>query len=55
MPVQSGSNDVLDNMNREYTAEEFNEVADFLKSEMPHMIIATDLICGFPTETDAQH
>jgi threonylcarbamoyladenosine tRNA methylthiotransferase CDKAL1 len=55
VPVQSGSNEVLDQMNREYTAEEFYEVHDFLKSEMPHMIVATDLICGFPTETDEQH
>jgi threonylcarbamoyladenosine tRNA methylthiotransferase CDKAL1 len=55
VPVQSGSNDVLDKMNREYTVEEFNEVADFLKSEMPHMIIATDIICGFPSENAEHH
>jgi threonylcarbamoyladenosine tRNA methylthiotransferase CDKAL1 len=54
VPVQSGSNDVLDKMNREYTVEEFNEVCDFLKDEMPTMTLATDIICGFPTE-DANH
>lgn len=55
MPVQSGSNDVLDKMNREYTVEEFNEVCDFLKGEMPTMILATDIICGFPTEEPQHH
>jgi threonylcarbamoyladenosine tRNA methylthiotransferase CDKAL1 len=42
-------------MNREYTVEEFNEVADFLKGEMPHMTLATDIICGFPTENAEHH
>ena len=42
-------------MNREYTVEEFNEVCDFLKAEMPHMTLATDIICGFPTESAAHH
>jgi len=55
VPVQSGSNDVLDKMNREYTVEEFNEVCDFLKGEMPHMTLATDIICGFPTESEEHH
>ena len=55
VPVQSGSNDVLDKMNREYTVEEFNEVCDFLKEEMPTMTLATDIICGFPTEAAEHH
>jgi len=55
VPVQSGSNDVLDKMNREYTAEEFNEVCDFLREEMPTMTLATDIICGFPTESTEHH
>ena len=42
-------------MNREYTVEEFNEVCDFLKAEMPHMTLATDIICGFPTESAEHH
>ena len=50
VPVQSGSNPVLDKMNREYTVEEFKEVCDFLKDEMPTMALATDIICGFQTE-----
>lgn len=55
VPVQSGSNDVLDKMNREYTVEEFNEVCDFLKENVPHMTLATDIICGFPTEEAPHH
>ena len=55
VPVQSGSNSILDKMNREYTSEEFNEVCDFLKEEMPTMTLATDIICGFPTETAEDH
>jgi len=55
VPVQSGSNPVLDKMNREYTAEEFNEVCDFLTEHVPNMIIATDIICGFPTESEQGH
>lgn len=55
VPVQSGSNPVLDKMNREYTVEEFNEVCDFLIKHVEHMTLATDIICGFPTETEAHH
>ena len=39
-------------MNREYLIEEFEEVCDFLIQNVPDMTIATDIICGFPTETD---
>eukprot|EP00743_Colponemidia_sp_Colp-15_P005396 GILK01005798.1.p1 GENE.GILK01005798.1~~GILK01005798.1.p1 ORF type:complete len:585 (+),score=92.25 GILK01005798.1:72-1757(+) len=52
IPVQSGSNDVLLKMNREYTREEFCQVADFLKAHVPDVCVATDIICGFPTETN---
>lgn len=55
VPVQCGSNPVLDKMNREYTVEEFSEVADFLIENVPNMIVATDIICGFPTEDEKHH
>lgn len=42
-------------MNREYSIEEFNKVADFLMENVPNMIVATDIICGFPTETEKDH
>lgn len=52
VPVQSGSNPVLDKMNREYTVEDFMQVCDFLKDHVPDMTLATDIICGFPTELE---
>lgn len=55
VPVQSGSNKVLDKMNREYGIEEFMEVCDFLLEYIPDITLATDIICGFPTETDEDY
>ncbi|CDI97183.1 CDK5 regulatory subunit associated protein [Echinococcus multilocularis] len=57
IPVQSGSNAVLNSMRREYTIEEFQKVVDFLEKEVKSvdgdkMTVATDVICGFPTETE---
>eukprot|EP01025_Chloroclados_australasicus_P031033 TRINITY_DN3131_c0_g1_i1.p1 TRINITY_DN3131_c0_g1~~TRINITY_DN3131_c0_g1_i1.p1 ORF type:complete len:530 (+),score=31.12 TRINITY_DN3131_c0_g1_i1:150-1739(+) len=52
IPVQSGSNKVLLKMNREYTVEEFKHVADTLLARVPGLELATDIICGFPGETD---
>jgi threonylcarbamoyladenosine tRNA methylthiotransferase CDKAL1 len=51
IPVQSGSNAVLDKMLREYTIEEFNYLCDRFIEGVPNITIATDIICGFPTET----
>ncbi|GBG29429.1 Threonylcarbamoyladenosine tRNA methylthiotransferase [Hondaea fermentalgiana] len=52
MPVQSGSNAVLDAMRREYTVEEFERAADYMLKHVPGLTLATDIICGFPTETE---
>ncbi|XP_067928356.1 threonylcarbamoyladenosine tRNA methylthiotransferase-like [Watersipora subatra] len=52
VPVQAGSDNVLFDMKREYTVEDFRHVVDFLKKRVPRVNIATDLICGFPTETE---
>ncbi|XVF30081.1 hypothetical protein REPUB_Repub16aG0026300 [Reevesia pubescens] len=52
VPVQSGSDTVLTAMNREYTMSEFRTVVDTLTELVPGMQIATDIICGFPGETD---
>eukprot|EP00746_Dinoflagellata_sp_MGD_P069686 gnl/MRDRNA2_/MRDRNA2_28521_c0_seq1.p1 gnl/MRDRNA2_/MRDRNA2_28521_c0~~gnl/MRDRNA2_/MRDRNA2_28521_c0_seq1.p1 ORF type:complete len:555 (-),score=105.72 gnl/MRDRNA2_/MRDRNA2_28521_c0_seq1:37-1701(-) len=51
IPVQSGSDAVLDAMKREYTVADFCYVVDRLKSAIPDIFILTDIICGFPTET----
>ncbi|XP_052775774.1 threonylcarbamoyladenosine tRNA methylthiotransferase-like isoform X2 [Mya arenaria] len=53
VPVQSASDSVLMDMKREYCQADFRHVADYLKENVPGVNIATDLICGFPTETDA--
>ncbi|KAF9601447.1 hypothetical protein IFM89_020214 [Coptis chinensis] len=52
VPVQSGSDSILTAMNREYTVSEFRTVVDTLYRLVPGMQIATDIICGFPGETD---
>ncbi|KAL2329404.1 hypothetical protein Fmac_022831 [Flemingia macrophylla] len=52
VPVQSGSHTILSAMNREYTVSEFRTVVDTLTKLVPEMQIATDIICGFPGETD---
>ncbi len=52
VPVQSGSNTVLRAMNREYTREDFEEVCDTLIRLVPGLQLATDIICGFPGETE---
>ncbi|KAF6139393.1 hypothetical protein GIB67_026235 [Kingdonia uniflora] len=52
VPVQSGSDSVLTAMNREYTVGKFRTVVDTLYQLVPEMQIATDIICGFPGETE---
>lgn len=52
LPVQSGSNQILKKMNRKYTKEEYLEKIAKLKSLVPGISITTDIIVGFPGETD---
>lgn len=52
LPVQSGSSDVLRRMNRRYTAEKYLETVDYIYSRDPDFSLTTDLIVGFPDETD---
>ncbi|KAM4816735.1 threonylcarbamoyladenosine tRNA methylthiotransferase isoform X2 [Urocitellus parryii] len=52
IPVQSASDSVLMAMKREYCVADFRRVVDFLKEKVPGITIATDIICGFPGETD---
>ncbi|XP_055510780.1 threonylcarbamoyladenosine tRNA methylthiotransferase [Leucoraja erinacea] len=53
VPVQTGSDSVLMDMKREYCIADFKQVADFLRDRVPGITIATDIICGFPGETEA--
>jgi tRNA-2-methylthio-N6-dimethylallyladenosine synthase len=54
LPVQSGNNDVLDRMRRKVTREEYLERVKWLREIDPEMSLSTDLIVGFPGETDEQ-
>jgi MiaB-like tRNA modifying enzyme len=51
VPVQSGNNSVLKDMNRAYTVEGFRSVVESFRSEIPDVTVATDVICGFPKES----
>ena len=53
LPVQSGSDAVLARMRRRYTAGEYQRLVERLRSARPDLAITTDLIVGFPGETDA--
>lgn len=55
IPVQSGSDSILRSMKRHYSVEQFMTLVDDLRSSCPDVSIATDLICGFPGETDEDH
>jgi len=54
LPAQSGSDDVLKNMNRFYNVGDYKEIVEGVKKEIPKITIATDIIVGFPGETDEQ-
>ena len=55
LPVQSGSNRILKEMNRLHTREEYFELIDNIKRILPECSISVDLIAGFPTETEEDH
>ncbi|MGI6728133.1 MAG: tRNA (N6-isopentenyl adenosine(37)-C2)-methylthiotransferase MiaB [Anaerovoracaceae bacterium] len=52
LPVQSGSTQILKRMNRKYTKKEYLTIVDKLKKTVPDISITTDIIVGFPGETD---
>eukprot|EP00050_Salpingoeca_kvevrii_P021054 m.105724 g.105724 ORF g.105724 m.105724 type:complete len:379 (-) comp9157_c0_seq1:169-1305(-) len=54
IPIQSASDSVLERMKREYTQAEFCRVVDYFKEHVPGVTIATDIIAGFPGETDEE-
>ncbi len=55
LPVQSGSNTVLQRMLREYTAEHYLDLIGKMRAANPHMTISSDIIAGFPNETEEEH
>ena len=52
LPLQSGSDKVLKDMNRKYTQEKYLERVSKLREEIPEIAISTDIIVGYPTETE---
>ena len=52
LPVQCGSDRVLYEMNRRYTVEKYLEIVDYARAQSPDFGFSSDLIVGFPTETD---
>jgi tRNA-2-methylthio-N6-dimethylallyladenosine synthase len=55
LPVQSGSNRILKEMNRQHTREEYFELIDNIRKIIPDCGISQDMIVGFPTETEEDH
>ncbi len=54
LPVQSGSSRVLKAMNRGYTREQYLEKVRYARSVMPELVLTSDIIIGFPGETEAE-
>ena len=52
LPLQSGSDSVLRSMNRHYTAEQYYSLVEYMREKMPDIAITTDIIVGFPGESD---
>ena len=55
LPVQHGDNEILKRMNRGYTIEHFSELLAYVREKMPDIAVTTDIITGFPGETEDAH
>lgn len=55
VPVQAGDDEVLENMKRGYTADDYRRLVEKIRQRIPGVSIATDIIVGFPGESEAQY
>ena len=55
VPIQAGDDDILNAMRRGYTHQQYRELVERIRARIPGVSIATDIIVGFPGETDAQY
>jgi tRNA-2-methylthio-N6-dimethylallyladenosine synthase len=54
LPVQSGSDEILTAMRRSYTVAEYRQLISKIRAKIPEVALSTDVIVGFPSETEAQ-
>ena len=54
LSLQSGCDETLERMNRKYTIEEFQEIVERIRNNFDDSILTTDIIVGFPGETDEE-
>ena len=52
LPIQSGSDSILKRMNRKYTSSQYLDIVDYIRSKMPDVGITSDVMIGFPGETE---
>jgi tRNA-2-methylthio-N6-dimethylallyladenosine synthase len=55
LPLQSGNDRILDMMNRTYSQQEYFDLINLLRNKIPGLAISTDVMVGFPTETDEEY
>ena len=54
IPIESGNNEILGKMNRKYTIHDYKQIVEKFRRYVPDITIASDIIVGFPTETELQ-
>lgn len=52
LPIQSGSDELLKKMNRGYTVDQYMELVEYARKRIPNLVLTTDIIVGFPGETE---